>query len=94
MNMSLVDEAISVLQKVEGVDRQQEEVYWQMASQMERLIESLEDEQKRFHKLAELASEAKKPNLAEWFYQLAYRMNQELESAEKLRFATRRIANQ
>lgn len=92
--MNLVEEATRTLKRTEGINRQQEEVYLQMTSQMNQLIQSMEDERYRFASLAELASEAGNLNLSDQFQQIAYLMNQELEAMDELRSATRRITNQ
>ena len=62
-----------------------------MASQM---IQSMQDEQSRFKRLANMASEAGNLILTEQFQQLARKMNQELDAMDDLIRTTRSIANQ
>ena len=93
MNMNLVDEVTQTLRRTrnEDINRQQKEIYLQMASQM---IQSMQDEQSRFKRLANMASEAGNLILTEQFQQLARKMNQELDAMDDLIRTTRSIANQ
>ena len=93
MNMNLVDDVTQTLRRTrnEDINRQQKEIYLQMASQM---IQSMQDEQSRFRRLANMASEAGNLILTEQFQQLARKMNQELDAMDDLIRTTRSIANQ
>ncbi len=93
MNMNLVDDVTQTLRRTrnEDINRQQKEIYLQMASQM---IQSMQDEQSRFKRLANMASEAGNLILTEQFQQLARKMNQELDAMDDLIRTTRSIANQ
>ncbi len=96
MNMNLSDEVARTLKRTRnaGTNRKQKEVYLQMASQMNQMIQSMQDEQTRFRRLANMASEAGNLRLAEQFQQMASKMRQELDAMDELRRATRSIANQ
>ena len=91
--MNLVDDVTQTLRRTrnEDINRQQKEIYLQMASQM---IQSMQDEQSRFKRLANMASEAGNLILTEQFQQLARKMNQELDAMDDLIRTTRSIANQ
>lgn len=93
MNMNLLDDVTQTLRRTrnEDINRQQKEIYLQMASQM---IQSMQDEQSRFKRLANMASEAGNLILTEQFQQLARKMNQELDAMDDLIRTTRSIANQ
>lgn len=96
MNMNLVDDITQTLRRTrnEDINRQQKEIYLQMASQMNQMIQSMQDEQSRFKRLANMASEAGNLILTEQFQQLARKMNQELDAMDDLIRTTRSIANQ
>lgn len=96
MNMNLVEEVIQTMRRTrnEGTNRQQKEMYLQMASQMIQMIQFIQDEQSSFKRLANMAFEAGNNRLAEQFQQMAIKMNQELDAMDELRRTIRSITNQ
>lgn len=96
MNMNLVDEVIQTLRRTrkKGINGQQKQVYLQMASQMNQMIQSMQDEQSRFRRLAQMASEVGNLILTDQFQQMARKMNQEIEAMEELIRETRGMARQ
>lgn len=60
MNMNLAEEVIQTMRRTrnEGTNRQQKEMYLQMASQMIQMIQFIQDEQSSFKRLANMAFEA------------------------------------
>ncbi len=96
MNMNLLAEVTQTLRrtKSEGTNLKQKEIYLQMTNQLNHMIQSMQEEQSRFRRLANMAFEAGNLRLAEQFQQMATKMNPELDAMDDLRRTTRSIANQ
>ena len=95
MNMNLTQEIIQTMRKVrmEGTNRQQKEAYLQIASNMNIMLQTMQDQQSQFARMANMAYEAGNSMLADEFQMMASQMNSELEAMEEMGLMARGIAN-
>lgn len=92
MEISKLEDAIFLMKRIEKFSHQ--EIYSQMSSKMALLVTSVEDEQMCLKKLSIMAEDVIQPQLAEIFFQLSRKLEEEIDLLCELRSATRKIANQ
>lgn len=94
MNMNVMEEIIRTMLKArnEGTSRQQREVYLQMASEINKILQSVQYQQSCFKKIAGMVAD--NPILSEQFLMLSKGLERELEAIDKIREMSQSIANQ
>ena len=92
--MNLAQEIMQNMQNVrnEGSCRTKD-AYLQIASQMNQVLQSMQDQQSMFKRMANIAYEAGNSRLADDFQMMGRKMNIELETMEEFMRLARGIAN-